>query len=222
MTDLERELRGMFEVREERFAHGAFAVEMVLPRAADALIDDEEFGQDERLPYWAELWPSARALARHLLDAPPAESAIVELGCGLALPSLALRALGKDPLATDYYTQALRFARANAERNALAPLRTEMLDWRRPPAALHPELVLAADVLYELRNAEALVELLPGLVATGGRVLVADPGRVYQTEFRNRMHFAVWRVEEVDVRSEVSDPVTGAESTVRIFELRRR
>ena len=212
----------MFEVREERFSHGAFAVDLFLPRAADALIDDEEFGHDERLPYWAELWPSSRGLARHLLDAPPPESAIVELGCGLALPSLALRGLGKAPLATDYYTQALRFARANAERNGLAPLRTEMLDWRHPPAALHPDLVVAADVLYELRNAEALVGLLPALVAPGGRVLVADPGRAYQTEFRNRMHFAGWSVEEVDVRSEVSDPVSGAESTVRIFELRRR
>lgn len=220
MTELERELRGMFEVREEGFAHAGMAVELVLPRAADALIDDEEFGHDERLPYWAELWPSARALARHLLDAPPAESAIVELGCGLALPSLALRRLGKDPLATDYYTQALRFAQANAERNALAPLRTAHLDWRNPLAALQAELVLAADVLYEVRNAEALAELLPRLVAPGGRVLLADPGRTYQEDFRSRMHVAGWRVEEVDVRSEVSDAATGATSTVRIFELR--
>ncbi|HYJ80128.1 MAG TPA: methyltransferase domain-containing protein [Longimicrobiaceae bacterium] len=174
------------------------------------------------MPYWADLWPSARVLARHLLDAPPPEDDIVELGCGVALPSLALRRLGRDPLATDYYQEALRFARANAERNGLGPLRTAILDWRAPPAALRPQLVLAADVLYELRNVLALGELLPQVLAPGGRVLLADPGRVYQAEFRSRMHFAGWRVAEVDVRSEVSDAATGATSTVRIFELRRR
>jgi len=222
VTDLERELRAAFAVREEPFAHAAFAVRLLLPHAADALIDEAEFDRDERLPYWADLWPSARVLARHLLDAPPPEDDIVELGCGVALPSLALRRLGRDPLATDYYQEALRFARANAERNGLGPLRTAILDWRAPPAALRPQLVLAADVLYELRNVLALGELLPQVLAPGGRVLLADPGRVYQAEFRSRMHFAGWRVAEVDVRSEVSDAATGATSTVRIFELRRR
>ncbi len=67
---LEAELRARFEVREERFEHGEWAVELILPRAADELIDESEFADDERLPYWAELWPSARGLARHLLDAP--------------------------------------------------------------------------------------------------------------------------------------------------------
>lgn len=218
----EAALRAAFDVREERFAHGAFAVEMLLPRAADALIDEAEFDADERLPYWAELWPSARSLARHLLDHPPAEREIVELGSGVALPSLALRSIGRDPLATDYYDDALRFARANAARNGMGPLRAAHLDWRRPPPDARFALVVAADVLYERRNADALCGLLPRIVEPGGRVLLADPGRVYAGDFRNAMYAAGWRSAEVDVRTEVSDPATGATSTVRIFEFRRR
>lgn len=221
-SELEASLRARFDVREERFAHGPFSVEVILPRAADQLIDEAEFDADERLPYWADLWPSARALARHVLDRPPAEKTAVELGCGVALPSLALRSLGTDVLATDYYGDALLFARANAHRNGLGPLATALLDWRHPPAESRFDLVLAADVLYELRNAEALAALLPQIVAPEGRVLLADPGRVYQADFRNRMYFAGWRAEEADVRTEVSDPATGATSTVRIFEIRRR
>ena len=34
------------------------------PRDAEALLSDEAFERDEFLPYWAELWPSATALAR--------------------------------------------------------------------------------------------------------------------------------------------------------------
>jgi predicted nicotinamide N-methyase len=154
-----------------------------------------------------------------LLDRPPAERRIVELGAGVALPSLALRSLGADPLATDYYEDALRFAEANARRNGLAPLRTVLLDWRHPPAGERWELAVAADVVYEQRNGEALAALLPKILADGGRMLLADPGRVYFGEFRDRMEEMDWVVEEVDVRTETSDPVTGATSTVRIWRI---
>jgi predicted nicotinamide N-methyase len=216
---LEAELRARFDTRVERFGHGTFAVDVLLPRAADELIDEAEFEADERLPYWADLWPSARGLTRHLLDRPPPERRVIELGCGVALPSLALRSLGAEPTATDYYADALRFAEANAARNGLAPLHTALLDWRHPPAGERWELVVAADVLYELRNAEALAALLPRIVAEGGRALLADPGRVYFGEFRDLMEEMDWAVDEIDVRRETSDPVTGATSTVRIWRV---
>jgi predicted nicotinamide N-methyase len=214
----EAELRARFAVREETFRHGEFSVRMLLPRAADELIDEAEFDADERLPYWADLWPSARGLTRHLLDCPPRERRILELGCGVALPSLALRSLGAEPLATDYYAEALRFAVMNAARNGLAPLRTSLLDWRHPPRG-EWNLVIAADVVYEQRNAEALARLLPTILADGGRMLLADPGRAYIGEFRDRMEEMDWAVEEIDIRTETSDPVTGATSTVRIWRI---
>lgn len=215
----EADLRARFDVREEPFAHRGFSVRVLLPRAADALIDEAEFDADERLPYWADLWPSARGLARHLLDRPPRERRVLELGCGVALPSLALRSLGADPLATDYYGDALRFAEVNAARNGLAPLRTLLLDWRHPPPGEQWDLVVAADVVYEQRNAQALAALLPTVLADGGRMLLADPGRVYFAEFRDRMEEMDWAVDEIDVRAETSDPVTGATSTVRIWHV---
>ena len=218
-SEAETELRARFEVREEPFAHGDFRVRMLLPRAADALIDEAEFEADERMPYWADLWPSARGLTRHLLDRPPTARRILELGAGVALPSLTLRNLGADPLVTDYYADALRFADANAARNGLAPLRTALLDWRDPPAGDQWDLVVAADVVYEQRNGEALAELLPKILADGGQMLLADPGRVYFGEFRDRMEEMDWAVEELDVRTETSDPVTGATSTVRIWRV---
>jgi predicted nicotinamide N-methyase len=229
---LEAELRARFDVREEHFEHGGWAVELILPRAADELIDETEYGTDERLPYWAELWPSARGLTRHLLDEPaPSASAgqgadggwagvrVLELGCGVALPSLALRGRGAEVLATDWYGDALRFARANAARNGLPPLRTEMLDWRHPPPGAGFDLVIAADVLYEQRNVAILAALLPAVTAPGGTVLVADPGRTYAGEFLHTMREGGWDVDEAGMRMEPS--AAGAESRVRIHRLRR-
>src|SRR3712207_3594125 len=182
--DLEAELRARFAVREEEFAHGGWRVELVLPRAADELIDPADFDRDERLPCGADLWPSARALARHLLEGEcDAAGGALELGCGVALPSLALRGRGVDVLATDWYADALRFAEVNAARNGLGPLRTALLDWRDPPEGWRYPLVIAADVLYEQRNAEALAALLPRVTARGGTVLIADPGRIHARGF---------------------------------------
>lgn len=230
---LEAELRARFDVREERFEHGEWGVELILPRAADELIDEAEFEGDERLPYWAELWPSARALARYLLENGSAnvrecESAkvddwtglrVLELGCGVALPSLALAARGAAVLATDWYDDALRFARANAERNGLPPLRTELLDWRHPRGGWGYDLVIAADVLYEPRNGPLLTALFPRVVAPGGTVLIADPGRVYAGDFLRLARGEGWSVDEAAVRMEPS--AAGAESRVRIHRLRR-
>jgi predicted nicotinamide N-methyase len=235
---LEAELRARFDVREERFAHGDWEVELILPRAADELIDEAEYATDERLPYWAELWPSGRGLARHLLEMEAivakagggaavegfgadgwAGVRVLELGCGVALPSLALCSRGAEVLATDWYCDALRFARANAARNGLAPLRTEMLDWRHPPPGRPFDLVIAADVLYEPRNAPILASLLPQVTAPGGTVLIADPGRIYAPDFLRKVGEDGWTVDEVGVRVEPS--AAGAESRVRIHRLRR-
>lgn len=218
----EAAMRREFAVRTETFCHRDLHIEMLLPLSADALIDEAEFDRDERLPYWADLWPAARALARHLWDEPHMPRSALELGCGLALPALALLARGARVLATDYHADAFRFARANAVRNGLPMLRTRLLDWRVPPPDLGVfDLVIAADVMYERRNAAALVDLLPKVVAAGGRVLIADPGRVYMETFVEQMQQNGWQVRERGRFSEPTGSRAGTQSRIRLVELRR-
>jgi predicted nicotinamide N-methyase len=207
-----------YRVRLEHFRHANFQIEMLLPESSEELIDEAEFGADERLPYWAELWPSARALACHLLERRALPDRALELGAGIGLPSLALLHRGVDVLATDYYPEALRFARHNARRNHLPTLRTADLDWRDHSSLPTGEpLVIAADVLYEQRNAEALLGLLPRIVAADGAFLLADPGRVYLGEFLRAMGDAGWTVHPLEVRTEASPGGAGREVTVQLL-----
>lgn len=224
MTDPpgEQELRQRFATRTERWEHGTVCLELLLPARVDDLIDRQDFARDERLPYWAELWPSARALARYLVDHPPEERKAIELGAGVALPSLVLHTQGVRVLATDYYADALRFAEVNASRNDLPPLPTRVLDWRHEPPRSTFSLALAADVLYERRNAETLAAVLPRLVAPAGRFILADPGRTYLTAFLEPLEATGWTVRQRGMREEISAPTTGAISRVRILELRPR
>lgn len=207
-VDATAALRAEWEVREERFRRGGFCVDLILPRSADELIDEAAFDADERLPYWADLWPAARALTTYLLEVETVLAPALELGCGAAaLPSLALRSRGVAVTASDYDADALRFVAVNAARNGLAPLPTFALDWRRIPHDMAPfQCVVAADVMYERRNADAVAAALPRLVASGGAFLLADPGRVHVREFRSQMFYAGWDEEEVATREEIAAP----------------
>jgi predicted nicotinamide N-methyase len=155
---------------------GGRTVEIVHPPDAEELIEEEAFEREEFLPYWAELWPSAVALARAVAARDVRGLAVVELGCGLALPSVAAALGGARVLATDWSPDALAYADRNAAANA-AELETARVAWAEPDELVRRgpfDLVLAADVLYERRNTEQLLALLPRLAA---EVLLADPGR---------------------------------------------
>lgn len=128
-------------------------------------------------PYWAVLWRSGVALGRELAKAPGlAGLRVVELGCGLGVPSLVAARAGAEVLATDEAEEALELVELNARENGLA-VRIARAAWDAAGELVGRgpfDLVLAADVLYERQSVAALLSLLPRL---GGEVWLADPGR---------------------------------------------
>lgn len=159
------------------------------------MIDEEDFARDERLPYWGELWPSAVALARCISREDLRGKRVIELGCGLGLPSVVALARGAAVTASDHYEAALDFVRYNACLNLDLEPETRLLDWHVPqPEGLGLfDLVLAADVLYETRKPPALAALIPTLLAPGGEVLLADPRRKEAPTFLEGMRESGFR-----------------------------
>src|SRR5207248_11031318 len=101
---------------------------------------------------------------------------VVELGCGLGVPSLVAARGGASVLSTDERPEALELLDRNARENRLA-LETARVDWNAPAAVVSRgpfDLVLAADVLYERANVAPLLSLIEGL---GSDAWIADPGR---------------------------------------------
>lgn len=184
-------------------AVGDMTLCLARPASAEDLIDEDAYAIDERLPYWAELWPSARVLAGVLAVEPLAGLRVLELGCGLGLPSIVALTRGATVLATDWYEDALTFAERNAQASVGCCLATMLVDWRNPPAQLLEsapfDLVVAADVLYEERNAAALAALLPQIVGPGGRLWIADPRRPHAALLWPHLEARGWTRSREDI-----------------------
>ena len=175
----------MDDLVEESVPLRGAVLQVLRPRDAEALLDDRAFEHEEFLPYWAELWPSGVALARRVASRSLKGARVLELGCGLGLPSLAAALAGGRVLATDWSPQAIELLRDNAERNG-AELELEIADWARPEALIERapwDLVLGADLLYERRNVAPLLDLVPRLLGERGELWLADPGRAPAADF---------------------------------------
>jgi predicted nicotinamide N-methyase len=160
---------------------GEVELSLLRPSAPEDLLDEEAFEHDEFLPYWAELWPAASALTAAL----PTDlrgARVVELGCGLGVPSLVAAARGAEVVATDWAADAIDLLQQNAKRNGI-DLEPRVWDWRAPWEE-HFDLAIAADVLYELRNVEPLVSALCRLAS---EALIGLAGRPYEQQFLNRV-----------------------------------
>jgi predicted nicotinamide N-methyase len=187
----------MLDAVIERLDVGRRPASVVRPRDWAAL-REAEHGLGRDAPYWAIMWPSGEALADAVADAPPRPGdRVLELGCGLALPSLAAARAGARVLASDGSGDAVAFAAHTLALND-AVGDVVVTDWRDASAlvALGPfDLVLAADVLYLAANVELLLALLPRLLAPEGEAWIADPGRAGAQELLSAAADRGWRVD---------------------------
>jgi predicted nicotinamide N-methyase len=127
-------------------------------------------------PYWSVLWRSGVALAREVDGVALDGLRVVELGCGLAVPSIAAARAGAVVLATDACPDALTLVASNARANQVR-VETARVDWAQPGELVRRapfDIVLAADALYERDTVAPLLSLLPQLAP---EVWLADPGR---------------------------------------------
>lgn len=158
---------------------------LLQPQESAALPDTGAVEWAPIAPYWSVLWRSGVALARELDGVALRGLRVVELGCGLGVPSIAAARAGADVLATDACAEALALVARNAHSNGVR-IETATVDWAEPDELVRRapfDLVLAADVLYERADVAPLLALLPRLAP---QAWLADPGRPAADAFLER------------------------------------
>lgn len=196
----------------ERVLIDKFAFDIEKPVDSYALLDDpvvrEAHDRDEYMPYWADLWPASRMLAKavaredwtkHPKTGDKLEA--LELGCGLGVPGLTALACGLRVTFTDYDVTAVNFAAANARRNKQYDFKAMPLDWRFPPPDLRVPVILGADLTYEMRNIDPLVKLIRQVLLPGGICLLTDQDRTPADLLREQLRYAGLRYDREVVRA---------------------
>ena len=164
------------------------------------------------LPYWAELWDSAQAVAEELATMDVAGKDVLDLGCGMGLTGATAAALGARVLLADLEPDALLFARLNSlpwhER-----VRTRRLNWQTARLPRRFDLIIGADILYEKTQWAHLEPFWRGHLKPGGAILLGEPGRQTGDLFLDWIKPRPWTVE----RSE--RPVPTRPKPIRLFKL---
>ena len=214
----------MYETKKEQLSISGIDISILTIVNVDALYeklvskgDEHEDVKDERIPYWADLWPSAVALGEHLVKSNVIKPGVNvhDMGCGLGLPGIVAGMLGADVLFTDYLDEALDFAKQNWELNCKTVARFEKMDWRKPDLAYKADILVASDVAYERRSFEYLPDAFRTLTNPGGKIIVSEPKRLYAQEFFNSLQYQGFQV----TKFEYSLRLKNFNHSINVFEL---
>jgi predicted nicotinamide N-methyase len=152
-------------------------------------------------PLFGMCWPSGLALAARLARREVrAGERVLEIGCGLALPSLVGHRRGVDITASDCHPFAAGFLRANLRLNGLASMDYRHGQWNVPGrervrSGAHRgsvvrgrfDLIVGSDLLYERDAPGGLAAFIGRHATAAAQVWVVDPDRGNRTDFHRRM-----------------------------------
>lgn len=176
-------------------------LDMITIRDLDESIDIlcSHFGEDqmdqslaeEHCPYFGVMWEAGIGLSQFLTSDMCTGKKILEIGCGLALPSFVATRFGGQVIATDFHADVPLFLKDNQDKNQIH-FDYQVMNWRseieRTKTSLGLfDLVLGSDILYESQHPMQVAKALIAFLKPGGKIILSDPGRAYIQKFISSM-----------------------------------
>ena len=113
---------------------------------------------------------------------------VLEVGCGIALPSILLNHLNVDITATDYHPEANQLLDTNTQLNNDKNIPFSQLAWKDLSGTLGKfDLIIGSDLLYEDLHVNELADFIDHHAAANCKVILVDPGRGRKSKFGKRM-----------------------------------
>ncbi len=188
-----------------------------IDQICEAMTPEEQLDPfaEDLCPYFGVLWPAAEALSIYLSENPHLiqRKQVLELGCGLGLPSIVATQLGAQVLASDFHPDVEEYFLRNC-RHTNITCSYQRLNWREENAKLGRfDVVIGSDVLYESKHPKEVAQGLLRYVKPQGKVLLSDPGRNHLQHFMNAMN-------ELGHQENLSTvAVEGKENFILLYEL---
>ena len=150
-------------------------------------------------PLFGLLWPSSIHMAGRLLQRPiRPDERILEIGCGLALPTLVGRRSGVRITASDRHPLARVFLEDNASINNVSTIKYRHGQWgREGDVCLNDtgaellsacyDLILGSDLLYDRSAPAELADFIDDHANPEAEVWIIDPNRGHRPAFVRHM-----------------------------------
>lgn len=154
--------------------------------------DQDNSLKEEYCPYFGVLWEAGVGLTQHLSQMDLKGKKIIEIGCGLALPSFLVTQKGADVIATDFHADVPIFLKLNQEKNQIF-FPYKVMNWRNEIERTCTDmglfdLVIGSDILYESQHPMEVARALIAFLSPGGKIILSDPGRAYIQKFISSMN----------------------------------
>jgi predicted nicotinamide N-methyase len=163
------------------------------------LLDNQQFSDPEEAalrlgissalwPLFGQVWPMSKILAEVMELEILEERRILEVGCGIALPSIVVKQRGGDISASDYHPLARTFLEKNLVLNSLGAIPFSAGNWDIDDTNVGKyDLIIASDLLYEAHHAEQLSLFIHRRSHSQTKVIVVDPNRGFHRIFARAM-----------------------------------
>ncbi len=154
--------------------------------------DQDNSLAEEYCPYFGVLWEAGIGLSQHLNRTDMKGKRVLEIGCGLALPSFVVTRGGGEIIATDFHADVPLFLEKNQKKNNIQ-FAYRVMNWRNEIERTKTDLglfdlVIGSDILYESQHPMQVAQALIAFLKPGGKIILADPGRAYIQKFISSMN----------------------------------
>jgi predicted nicotinamide N-methyase len=157
-----------------------------IPQSIENFVDHEDVFHE--FPLWAKIWEASIILADHLAGIPPdPQKRMLEIGCGLGVVGIVASHFGHRVTLTEYSTDALNFARANAQRNNRSDMEFSRLDWKAPRIDGRFDYLVGSEVVYKEEDYQPLRKIFGSTLRPGGQIILAEGIRKTSMQFFSRM-----------------------------------
>ena len=172
------------------------------------LSDNQQFsdpdGRGDRLgissAQWSlfgQVWPVGQLLAEAMDTAEMEGKRILELGCGIGLPSLVLQRRGAEVVASDIHPLAEPFLAYNSALNELPSVHFRQLGWDKALPSLGDfDKIIGSDLLYERDHPALLAAVIERHARPQAEIVLSDAGRGHTSLFSREMAALGFEVEE--------------------------
>ncbi|MGL5034847.1 MAG: class I SAM-dependent methyltransferase [Microcystaceae cyanobacterium] len=152
-------------------------------------------------PLFGKVWGMSKILAQVMLTEDIAGKRILEIGCGLALPSLVIKHLGGNITASDYHPLVASFLLENTLLNHLEAIAFQIGNWNLVNANLGKfDLIIGSDVLYEQQHIKLLSGFINNHASSSVTIIIVDPNRGSHRAFAREMERLGYQHSWTDLR----------------------